>query len=202
MSTFTRRIREGGQRTNRYFFQRIAFSGAEFAIIAARWNFYLGLPASDPYYRSYLLTDREAGKDPYELMAKGLAATIAKAQSAGVQRILVIAPLPEFPWQAPYCVMRAVRTGLDLCTLSRRKADARRDRTITTLRQALAPITGVRLIDPIDLFCTGTICRPNNGTLLFFSDTSHLSPAGVERLYQRYESDFLWALTGAAPTNK
>jgi hypothetical protein len=64
------------------------------------------------------------------------------------------------------------------------------------LRQAVAPFENVRLIDPINLFCTETECRPNRGTELFFFDTSHLSPAGAERLYRGYEHDFLWALTG------
>ena len=73
---------------------------------------------------------------------------------------------------------------------------------MTVLRQAVAPFENVRLIDPINLFCTETECRPNNGTELFFFDTSHLSSAGAERLYQGYERDFLWALTGDGVGNK
>lgn len=67
---------------------------------------------------------------------------------------------------------------------------------MTVLRQAVAPFENVRLIDPINLFCTATECRPNKGAELFFFDTSHLSSAGAERLYQGYGRDFLWALTG------
>ena len=187
------------------FFQSIAFQGAEFAIIVARWNFYLGLPPSDPYYRSSLLVDAQTkreGKDPYELLARGLVDTIAQAKRAGVARILVVAPLPEFPWDAPYCVMRAIRVGLDLCTVPRVKVDARRDKTTALLRQVLAPFDGVRLIDPIDIFCAPDLCRPNDGTELFFSDSSHLSPAGTEKFYKSYQRDFLWELTGAGAANQ
>ena len=67
---------------------------------------------------------------------------------------------------------------------------------MTVLRQAVAPFENVRLIDPINFFCTETECRPNKGAELFFFDTSHLRSAGAERLYQGYERDFLWALTG------
>jgi hypothetical protein len=70
------------------------------------------------------------------------------------------------------------------------------------LRQAVAPFENVRLIDPINLFCTETECRPNKGAELYFFDTSHLSSAGAERLYQGYERDFLWALTGGDAGNK
>ena len=171
------------------------FQGAEFAIIAARWNFYLGLPQSDPFHRSFVLTD-QTKKDPYEILAAGLAATLSDAKRAGVRRILVIAPLPEFPWYSPACVVKAIRVGFDTCSILRAKVDARRERTMTVLRQVVAASEDVRLIDPINLFCTEAECRPNKGTELFFFDTSHLSSAGAERLYQGYEHDFLWALTG------
>ncbi|HJS60558.1 MAG TPA: acyltransferase family protein [Pseudolabrys sp.] len=171
------------------------FQGAEFAIITTRWNFYLGLPQSDPFHRSFLLID-QTKKDPYEILAAGLVATLSDAKRAGVRRILVIAPLPEFPWYSPACVVKAMRVGSDTCSILRAKVDARRERTMTVLRQAAAPFENVRLIDPINLFCTATECRPNKGVELFFFDTSHLSSAGAERLYQGYERDFLWALTG------
>jgi hypothetical protein len=175
-----------------------AFQGAEFAIISVRWNFYLGLPQSDPFHRSFLLIDGQARKDPYEILAAGLAATLSDAKHAGVRRILIVAPLPEFPWYSPACVVKAIRVGNDTCSVLRAKVDARRARTMTVLRQAVAAFDNVRLIDPINLFCTETECRPNKGTELFFFDTSHLSSAGAERLYRGYERDFLWVLTGDA----
>jgi peptidoglycan/LPS O-acetylase OafA/YrhL len=173
-----------------------AFQGAEFAIITVRWNFYLGLPQSDPFNRSFLLTDDQAKKDPYEILAAGLAATLSDAKRAGVRRILIIAPLPEFPWYSPACVVKAIRVGSDTCSILRTKVGVRRERTMIVLRRVAAADENVRLIDPINLFCTETECRPNKGTELFFFDTSHLSSAGAERLYRGYERDFLWALTG------
>jgi len=187
------------------FFKKIAFQGNDFAIIAARWNYYLGLPPSDPFYASSFLVAAHAAEgqqDPYTLLAKGLAETIAKAKQAGVRRILVIGPLPEFPWYAPYCVMRSIRLGVDICSVSRSKIEARRERTMSTLRAVTDHKDGVRLVDPVGLFCTQTVCRPNDGARLFFSDMSHLSPAGTERLYKTFEPDFLWALTGDDRKNR
>jgi peptidoglycan/LPS O-acetylase OafA/YrhL len=178
-----------------------AFQGAEFAIITVRWNFYLGLPQSDPFHRSFLLVDGQVKKDPYEILAAGLAATLSDAKRAGVRRILIIAPLPEFPWYSPACVVKTIRVGSDNCSILRAKVDARRQRTMTILRRASASYENVRLIDPINLFCTETECRPNKGAELYFFDTSHLSSAGAERLYQGYQRDFLWALTGDDAAN-
>jgi hypothetical protein len=72
---------------------------------------------------------------------------------------------------------------------------------MTVLRSAAASYENVRLIDPINLFCTETECRPNKGTELFFFDTSHLSSAGAERVYRGYERDFLWVLAGSDTGN-
>jgi peptidoglycan/LPS O-acetylase OafA/YrhL len=183
----------------RPFFQDIVLDGAEFVIIAARWNFYLGLPPSDPFYRSSVLVNEQATNqptNPYELMARGLAATIAEAKRVDVRRVLVIGPWPEFPVHPPYCLMRAIRVGIDGCAIGRAAVEARRARTMEALRRATAGIEGVRLIDPINVFCTEKECQPHEGRTLYFGDSNHLSTAGVARFYKAYESDFLWALTG------
>ena len=187
------------------FFQQLGFHGAEFVIISARWNYYLGLPPSDPFYRSSVLVAKQAigePANPYEVLAMGLTATISEAKHSGVQRILIVGPWPEFPWHSPYCVMRAIRVGTDGCSIARATVEARRKRTMETLRRVIAGFEGVRLIDPINLFCTAEACSPHKGRKLFFSDTTHLSSAGVERLYKAYGRDFLWALTGNETRNK
>ena len=43
-------------------FSAVDFSSAEFAIVFARWNFYLGLPWSDPYYQPFLLASAQPGE--------------------------------------------------------------------------------------------------------------------------------------------
>jgi len=187
------------------FYENLAFADAEFLIISARWNYYLGLPPSDPFYHSAILVDKRAKNAPtgvYDVLANGLAATIAEAKRAGVRRILIIGPSPEFPGYAPYCLMRAIRVGIDGCAVSRAAVDARRARTMETLYRVAAGPEDVRVIDPINLFCTESICQPYNGRTLYFKDTNHLSPAGFELLYKAYERDFLWALIGDEPDIK
>ena len=134
--------------------------------------------------------------DSYEQLAKGLAATISEAKRAGVRRILIVGPTPEFPVHPPYCLMRTIRVGIDACTIGRAAVEARRVRTMETLLGVTAGIEGVRVIDPIDLFCTEATCQPHEGRTLYFSDSNHLSAAGAERIYKAYENDFLWALIG------
>jgi hypothetical protein len=73
------------------------------------------------------------------------------------------------------------------------RVDARRAGTIKVLRELAAEIPNVRLLDPIDLFCTAALCTPNGGRTLFHHDSAHLSPAGTERLYQHFRAEFEWA---------
>jgi peptidoglycan/LPS O-acetylase OafA/YrhL len=179
------------------FFQKIDFGDADFVIIVARWNFYLNLPPSDPFYHSFILVDSEGRQsNPYDVLAKGLAATIAQSKRSGVRRVLIMGPLPEFPAHPPYCLMRLIRVGIDGCTISRRVVEARRARTMDTIHRIAADFEGVRLIDPIDLFCSAETCRPHRDTTLYFKDTNHLSPAGIALLYQKHEGDFRWAFAG------
>jgi len=187
------------------FYRQVQFGNAEFAIVFARWNYFLGLLASDPYYPSARLLPMDGSSNkanPYDVFEAGLTAELAELKKAGVQRVLVIGPVPEFPWYAPYCVMRSIRVGVDSCSIARTTVDARRKRTLEVLGRVIGKFANVRLIDPIDLFCTEKVCSPHSGRTLYFSDTNHLSTAGTERLYKAYEHDFLWALTGNAAIRK
>jgi SGNH domain (fused to AT3 domains) len=181
--------------------KQIKFHGAEFVIMDARWNFYLGLPASDPIDLSDLLLPRplsDGPQDPYQVLERGLEATITEAIGSGVTRILLIASLPEFPWYPPHCVMTSIRAGAEFCAISRQNVENRRGRTVMLLQQVAARHHEIKMIDPIDLFCTTSQCRPNDGRKLYFSDTNHLSQAGIDTLETAFHPQFLWALTGSA----
>ena len=129
-------------------------------------------------------------------MRRGLTALVAKARKAGVQRILLVGPVPEFPVHAPYCLVRALRLGTDTCTIARTAVDARRAAAMELLRDIAREFHGVRVIDPIAAFCTATSCSSHDGTTLFYSDSNHMSPAGIDRFFRAYRGDFEWAFGG------
>jgi len=180
-------------------YRRLSFTGSDFLILAAVWDLYVTPPPLDRDFAPFWLADPRSGapaEDPYAQLASGLSATIAEAKQAGVKRILVIGAFPRFPTRPPNCVLRVIRLGVDHCSPSRASVDARLARTRETLRQVTAGIAGVRLIDPIDVFCTPSVCRPYQDHTVYFSDILHVSPAGAERFYQAFRADMRWALTG------
>ena len=178
---------------NRYF-GNIDFAGADFVIVAARWNFYLSLPWSDPFYRPTDLAAERADETaaPIALMRRGLTALIARIRQAGARRILLVGPVPEFPVDPPYCLVRALRLGTETCAIARGAVDARRAGAMAMLRDLAAEFAEVRVIDPIALFCTATACAPHSGRTLFYFDSSHMSPAGIDRFFHAFSSDFEW----------
>ncbi|HUI95361.1 MAG TPA: acyltransferase family protein [Xanthobacteraceae bacterium] len=175
----------------------LAVAGSEFAILAGRWTLYVTPPPARRDFHPYWLADPQTGKpaaNPYALLARGLAATIAEAKRAGVRRILVIGQFPEFGVRVPNCVLRLVRLGIDRCSVPRAAFEAHRAQAMETLREVTAGLDGVRLIDPIDVFCTATVCEPHDGETVYFNDDNHLSPAGAERFYAAFEADMKWAM--------
>jgi hypothetical protein len=180
-------------------YRRLAPTGSEFLVLAAVWDLYVTPPPPDRDFVPFWLADPRTGgpaADPYAVLASGLSAMIAEAKRAGVKRILVIGALPRFPTRPPNCVLRVVRLGVDRCSPSRASVDAHLARTRETLRQVTAGIDGVRLIDPIDVFCTASLCRPYEDHTVYFKDLIHVSPAGAERFYRAFRDDIRWALTG------
>jgi hypothetical protein len=187
------------QETCGELYRRLPLAGSEFLILAAVWDLYVTPPPPDRDFVPFGLADPRTGRpaaDPYALLAGGLTAMIAEAKRAGVKRILVIGAFPRFPTRPPNCVLRAIRLGVDRCSPSRASVDARLARTRETLRRVTAGVDGVRLIDPIDVFCTPSVCRPYEDHTVYFKDIIHLDPAGAERFFRAFRDDIRWALVG------
>jgi peptidoglycan/LPS O-acetylase OafA/YrhL len=111
-------------------------------------------------------------------------------------RVLVIGPVPIFPASSLDCVVLSDRWyGGDRsrCGKARSEVDAGRAAIVKVLGTLPA---GVRYVDPIDLFCDAKICEPFRGNRVFFRDTGHVSPAGAQEIYNRFESDFRWLAGG------
>jgi peptidoglycan/LPS O-acetylase OafA/YrhL len=130
-----------------------------------------------------------------------LAREFAAFTSGGSRRLLVIGPVPEFQYEAVACVLRADRYGMarDFCSLPRARIEARRKKTMEILRQVTRGSRNVRLVDPIDLFCDSTTCRPYIGRTILYKDTNHLSRFGSDWFFEALKKDFLWAFTGTEP---
>ncbi len=120
--------------------------------------------------------------------------TLSALRELGAGRILVVAPIPDFPLTAPDCVVRSDRWGIDRsrCVKPRATAESQREPSLEALISAAARMSDVRLIDPFDLFCDQSTCRPFEGDVLFYRDNSHLSGPGAQRVVDAFDADLRW----------
>lgn len=109
-------------------------------------------------------------------------------------RIMLIGPVPVFTKSSLECVVLSDRYGAnrDRCVRPRSEVEASNAAIVKPLRTMPDKFPNVRYIDVTDVFCDKTICRPFKNNDVFYSDIHHLSPAGADRVYDSFASDFNW----------
>ncbi|HTH08996.1 MAG TPA: acyltransferase family protein, partial [Acidovorax sp.] len=164
----------------------------EFALLVGRWDIYTRQTGQ------YSLSE-PGSKRPLENLHDGfvrnLRDTVIELKRRGVQRVLVIGPVPELELPAPACVIRAEKYGVDRdqrCSVPRVDVEARRDQVVAWLNESLSGLNSVRFIDPLPAFCDTEWCKPYGSQGVLYFDTNHLSDAGLEQIIQSSRNDFEW----------
>jgi peptidoglycan/LPS O-acetylase OafA/YrhL len=109
-------------------------------------------------------------------------------------RVLLIGPVPKFPRSSLDCVALSDRSGgnRERCVRPRADVAAVRAAIVDVLASMPGRFQNVRFLDPIDIFCDELVCRPFEGDAVFFEDERHVLPRGADRIYDAFESDFVW----------
>jgi peptidoglycan/LPS O-acetylase OafA/YrhL len=109
-------------------------------------------------------------------------------------RILLIGQVPDFPKSSLECVVYSDLYGdtRDRCVTPRSAVEARYSAITAALKAMPDRFGNVRYIDPLDLFCDATTCRPFDKDAVFFEDTNHVTPRGADAIYDAFAADFLW----------
>jgi hypothetical protein len=109
-------------------------------------------------------------------------------------RVLLIGPVPIFPQSSLECVVLSDRyqSSRDRCVAPRREFETSNSAIVNVLKSMTVEFPNVRYIDPIDVFCDQSTCRPFKDDEVLYVDTHHLSPAGADRLFDSFKDVFLW----------
>jgi len=166
----------------------VASPDSDFAVVMRRWSMYLADGRRD-------LNGQEIDNLP-EFFAQEVAAL----SDGGRRRVLLVGPVPEFAYKGAQCVLRAIRYGSDRdkCSVSRASVEERRGPAVSLLRRIAETTPNTRYVDPIDLFCDATMCRPYTADgLILMEDEDHLIvPHGGYWLYNALKHDFWWVFGG------
>ena len=109
-------------------------------------------------------------------------------------RILLIGQVPIFPKPGLECVVFSdwYGDGRDRCIKPRSEVEASNSAMKLVLKDVASRFGNVRYIDPLDVFCDRTTCRPFSETAVFFSDSHHVLTRGADELYDWFAGDFAW----------
>jgi hypothetical protein len=109
-------------------------------------------------------------------------------------RILLIGPVPTFLKPGLECVVLSDHYGGNRgrCVRPRSDVEAEQAKIGDTLRILPGKFQNVRYIDPMDVFCDETVCRPFRKDDVLYSDTHHVLPSGADRIFDSFQGDFLW----------
>jgi len=137
-----------------------------------------------------------SGNWAYAPEASRLLSDMISEFDASRTRILLIGPVPMFARSSLECVVLSDRYGIsrDRCAKPRADVEAQNAAIIDVLKAMTVRFPNVRYIDPIDVFCDPDSCRPYSGDTVFYLDSHHLSPAGVDALYDSFAGDFAWLI--------
>jgi peptidoglycan/LPS O-acetylase OafA/YrhL len=144
----------------------------------------------------------QPAEDQGALFVEELRTTIVYVRSLGVQRIVVVGPLPLFPRPVPNCLFLAARYHLDraqTCGVTSAVADAARQASAKRILAAIDGFADVRYVDPFGDFCDASRCLPYSSDSILFTDTNHLSDAGAARMIAGHQVDFHWLAAGNQP---
>ncbi|TWH36649.1 MULTISPECIES: acyltransferase family protein [unclassified Aminobacter] len=176
------------------------------ALLISIWTIY-GKWAGEPQPGEFgrFLAEVDANRpEPQQgrFYSRKLSETISKLHSLGVDRVAIVAPVPEMPKPSPECVARAVQAHVDVdarCSVTRENAEKRREASMQVLHEVLAEHPNVRLIDPFPSLCDDTWCRPYRGSQMLYLDQNHLLHPAVSSIIEDNRDIFNW-IEGKSPT--
>lgn len=144
------------------------------------------------------------GSTQYEFPREELVAgteRILRALSAPERSVVVLAPTPVLPFDAPRCVLATGRVAEGVvqaprCTAPLPELDPVDD--VQALREAARRVGQSRVMVLGDLACPGAICSALLDGRLVYHDNQHLNPAYVEAVGAQFEQRFRQAIDATA----
>jgi peptidoglycan/LPS O-acetylase OafA/YrhL/lysophospholipase L1-like esterase len=116
--------------------------------------------------------------DRLEAWRAGMQQIFATARGLNI-RVLVMAPIPQFPLALPECLAHgsAVQCGVSRAMMERERAPL-----LAALREIAQDYDNVRIWDPFDLLCDASTCTAMRDGTIMYSDRGHLSVLGARKL--------------------
>lgn len=110
-------------------------------------------------------------------------ARIAEEIRSTGRRVVIIEPIPEYPFEVPLRLARTLQGDGDVSTVGMPRAEF--DAASAPTRRRLQAIAGVHLVAPADILCEAGWCRTAEGGRSLYFDDDHLSMHGARVVVTR-----------------
>jgi peptidoglycan/LPS O-acetylase OafA/YrhL len=124
-------------------------------------------------------------KSRAELFLYGLEETIKQIQIEN-RRIILLVDIPELPYFPKDCFRKPYKSN---CQLNRSDVDSRQLELRKLLLKIKSDYPKVIIYDPIAYFCDDKKCRFEDGEIIFYRDSNHLSLRGSKNYAEQF---LLW----------
>jgi SGNH domain (fused to AT3 domains) len=160
-------------------------------VLSARWSVYDDRPSLSVWdYGTKFRFIKHAGDTdaPLEVFEAAMKNTLGALTQMGL-RVLVIGPVPEQRYNAPWCL---ARSDPATCSVTRQEAESDRADVLAVLARAVARSSSVRLADPFGPLCDALHCLVERGGAILYSDDDHLTATGARSLAPWFAQSAAW----------
>jgi peptidoglycan/LPS O-acetylase OafA/YrhL len=123
-------------------------------------------------------------------LASSLSETVERLRALGL-RVVIVAPLPEMPYDVPDCL---ARRNSDQCNISRAVIDIQRRDVMRLLEGVQARFQNVRILDLIESVCDTRTCFAARDERILYVDDDHLSASASRSLLPAVRETLLEAV--------
>lgn len=152
-------------------------------VLAGRWTTY-----TNPMLMSGAPSTHQIAHSADGTFSTLLDGTVASLREAGVDRILLVDPVPELAYAGPECLSR--RSNEECSVTMERELAFRAQIHAAIARAAASP--AARLWDPLPDVCADDVCAPERAGMILYRDTNHLTATFVAGLRVRLAEQFHW----------
>jgi len=193
---------------NAYALSRIRhYNTISSVILVSRWSRYTEtLPSKgEEGLPIYLTDDASSERSPgnsRRVLSDSVGRTVSELQQLGL-RVALVGQVPEFGIDTARCVVHARWTSRPetRCFADSASVRARLSASTVILRELASAHPGLRIVDPLPLFCDERLCRSVLRNELLYSDDDHLSLAGAEYVLQHVDVVDHWRGAMASQPN-
>lgn len=162
---------------NKYWYDSAVTDGVDTVFLAAYWSSYI-TPDNSDFPSPPAIIQAENRLSAFQ---NGLINTVQHLMNKGIQKVVLVAQVPEFSYAIEECVFDSIMSFRDesQCVESRARVLAKHKDYLDIFSEVKAIYPSLEILSFTDMFCNKLHCSPFiDGTFVYYNDDHLNYPAG------------------------